>query len=476
MEYREVCTLDHELSLANRSIDNTTISFASQTKSTSLSRNLPVELLRYVFLLCLPARWQSTTFKGDQIPSVLTQICRNWRTIALSMSSLWSSLIFDVKLHSPVLLAETWLFRAQSFRCPINFILPRGMAELRCEDAAIPVMRLLSVQSERWQHIDLGLCAKMVESFGDIKGRLSNLETAKFRSRQMISACIADKFEIAPRLCCISLPSHRKYPQSPPQLPVVQLTKLVVKGPGVDIGVIFQILRSAANLEELCIIRHDREKFPTNIPLQHNNIQSFSIDSKFSLFPYITLPAVQTIIITNRGVTHLDSGDWRDQLLSFFSRSQCSLRSLTLNGPKFEPSDIIKCLECMPTLITRLELGGLTADVGLTDLTRRLTITEGYDPLLPLLEEVNFDTSYLRHLSDGHFPKLFIKMLQSRQESVLAQIRTITLVVISQGPGTLTVRQDLLNLDWDRLKEEGCDNGFTIKFVTTFRPVYSIDF
>ncbi|KIM82259.1 hypothetical protein PILCRDRAFT_32060, partial [Piloderma croceum F 1598] len=57
----------------------------------SAIRRFPAELLGEVFAHCLPERWQERT---NKTPSLLTQVCRHWRAIAISMRELWSSFIY----------------------------------------------------------------------------------------------------------------------------------------------------------------------------------------------------------------------------------------------------------------------------------------------------------------------------------------------------------------------------------------------
>ncbi|KAJ7163409.1 hypothetical protein C8R43DRAFT_879824, partial [Mycena crocata] len=60
---------------------------------------LPIEITREIFLHCLPNRGnQVATLSRKSAPMVLGWVCAQWRRIALSMSTLWSSV--DLTLHS----------------------------------------------------------------------------------------------------------------------------------------------------------------------------------------------------------------------------------------------------------------------------------------------------------------------------------------------------------------------------------------
>ncbi|KAJ7755995.1 hypothetical protein B0H16DRAFT_1257065, partial [Mycena metata] len=74
---------------------------------------LPPEITSEIFLQCVPIKRERNT---KEAPLLFTQICRDWRHIAVSTSALWTT--FDVAesttglVHFPEIV-ETWLARAR---------------------------------------------------------------------------------------------------------------------------------------------------------------------------------------------------------------------------------------------------------------------------------------------------------------------------------------------------------------------------
>ncbi|KAF8187088.1 hypothetical protein K438DRAFT_1595847, partial [Mycena galopus ATCC 62051] len=87
-------------------------------------RRLPFEIVRNIFVACLPAD-RNTVMSAQEAPLLLCRICSAWRTIALSVPILWAT------LHVPaeyIIAKETrkqaiieWLQRSAS--CPLSLSL-----------------------------------------------------------------------------------------------------------------------------------------------------------------------------------------------------------------------------------------------------------------------------------------------------------------------------------------------------------------
>jgi len=65
-----------------------------------LERQLPVEILRQIFLCCLPNNPNSWV-KQYECPLLLTRVCSRWRQVALSTTQLWSTIHAVVPEDSP---------------------------------------------------------------------------------------------------------------------------------------------------------------------------------------------------------------------------------------------------------------------------------------------------------------------------------------------------------------------------------------
>ncbi|TEB39435.1 hypothetical protein FA13DRAFT_1807919 [Coprinellus micaceus] len=87
----------------------------------SIHRSLPEDILREVFVQCLPITHNST-FSPRDAPVLLTHVCRRWRNVALSTPSLWCSLHVPLRLsqdfHSAM---GVWLGHAGALPLSLSF-------------------------------------------------------------------------------------------------------------------------------------------------------------------------------------------------------------------------------------------------------------------------------------------------------------------------------------------------------------------
>ncbi|KAJ7155134.1 hypothetical protein C8R46DRAFT_436827 [Mycena filopes] len=82
---------------------------------------LPNEITAEIFVHFLPVFPHRPPLTGIASPTLLTQICRAWREIALSTPTLWKAISFmdlDIPFASGVDMAELWLSRSGS--CPLS--------------------------------------------------------------------------------------------------------------------------------------------------------------------------------------------------------------------------------------------------------------------------------------------------------------------------------------------------------------------
>ncbi|KAF8172440.1 hypothetical protein BJ912DRAFT_1148157 [Pholiota molesta] len=68
---------------------------------TSPVRRLPPDVLREIFIACLPDD-RNPTMGCDEAPVVLTRVCASWRSIAMNEARLWAALHIPVPRSGPV--------------------------------------------------------------------------------------------------------------------------------------------------------------------------------------------------------------------------------------------------------------------------------------------------------------------------------------------------------------------------------------
>ncbi|KAF8150416.1 hypothetical protein K438DRAFT_441446 [Mycena galopus ATCC 62051] len=116
---------------------------------------LPNELTAEIFIQFLPPYPDYPPFTGPESPTLLAQICRQWREIALGTATLWRAISlsdpgipFEQKAH----LLDAWLSRSRSCLLSLQF----------CDydyDASdtIKILSVLVQHRTRWEYLDLNL-------------------------------------------------------------------------------------------------------------------------------------------------------------------------------------------------------------------------------------------------------------------------------------------------------------------------------
>jgi hypothetical protein len=126
-------------------------------------RRLPVDILREIFIACLPAN-RNAVMSAWEAPLLLGRICSAWRTIALSTPRLWAS------LHAPLdYIVETeprrlavieWLQRSGAAPLSLSVCPERGWRNLSSlpptSEGLLSLFKSLAAESAtRWRHLDL---------------------------------------------------------------------------------------------------------------------------------------------------------------------------------------------------------------------------------------------------------------------------------------------------------------------------------
>ncbi|KAJ7682017.1 hypothetical protein DFH06DRAFT_285598 [Mycena polygramma] len=201
-------------------------------------RRLPQDIVQEIFLACLPTKYNAA-MSADEAPLLLCRISRSWRSFALSVPLLWSTLHIPVGLthHDggvqemparlfPALYAtvDNWLGRSSG--CPLAL-------SVKCyPDHTAPVsadfLEHLMTWSSRWKSINLSGC-KSVDAFlaaPRLEGQFPILERIELSHYSQVppDAATWDLLR-APTLRSASLKVEITDPLSLP-LPWDQLTQL----------------------------------------------------------------------------------------------------------------------------------------------------------------------------------------------------------------------------------------------------------
>ncbi|KZP28110.1 hypothetical protein FIBSPDRAFT_948006 [Athelia psychrophila] len=237
---------------------------APLTPALSPISRLPEELKSYIFYLCQPhdedevcarclligfRQCSNHNFDDMHVPLLLTQVSKEWRSIALYSQRLWSHFTICSDLTPPTpSMMRTWLSRAKSSPLHPNLHLIGTSAQTR---RVWPAVAEMVLYCDRWETLfvaarGLGLLRR----FKSVKNRLHTLKVLQIiipfgnNFHQLV-----DAFEVAPRLREVHWYSTNLPPRL--KLPWGQLTVLALMGERADLLILHWILRQSHNLSHL---------------------------------------------------------------------------------------------------------------------------------------------------------------------------------------------------------------------------------
>ncbi|KAJ7153805.1 hypothetical protein C8R46DRAFT_1006468 [Mycena filopes] len=129
----------------------------------SLSRRLPEDVIREIFLACLPSRG-NPVMSAREAPMLLVQVCSNWRKIAFSTPQLWSALHVVVpnvgRLRELGAAVDTWLTRSGVL--PLSITLAVSAACEPGSDNVATMIDVLANFSQRWKRVKITLSPRTI--------------------------------------------------------------------------------------------------------------------------------------------------------------------------------------------------------------------------------------------------------------------------------------------------------------------------
>ena len=353
-------------------------------------RRMPPELLQEIFSFANGDPYYDDSSRDSNIVMSwrLSQVCRTWRRISFSTSTLWvrlpriaidrpySRTIYFLKLLTEVL--------ERSRGAPINLHIH---APQRVE--AHPVLDFLVGHSERWRVFKLGAISTLLPLLRGVRGRLPLLEILSIwiirHEQPFLVDC--DLFEIAPKLHYVDMNYDAMEHLI---LPVSQLTtyKDRVRDHYYNgyKSLLQLVITEATFLERLTIINLVHSitipliTLPSLVQLQ----VSFAYWGHHGILENLTLPAIEDITITD---CHP-----RDPLISTLismilrSDSTCPLKRLALIKTTNVGGELTTLLQLTPCL-EYLSLPMPSVD----DLRNLIYNPSTHDNLVPFLEKCIFD-------------------------------------------------------------------------------------
>ncbi|KAJ7602843.1 hypothetical protein DFH06DRAFT_1115499 [Mycena polygramma] len=290
---------------------------------------LPPEIVARFFVACLPDHGDAVRPCRDTAPLLLTQICRQWREIAITTCTLWASL--DIVLRTnpmtdEVRLLETWFLRAK--KTPLSITLSSQSSH---SEILKPVLSLLSSAAGQLHSLGLFIPHEAFRLFGCDGLAFPNLRCLSVSSGPDNTLA---NFSVAPSLTELSL--YHEPGSLPRSYPL--LTSLTLED--VSFTTMSDILRSCPRLLhlEVDIIRNP---LAPHGPAPPTPLLESLILRGLDLSPF-TLPRLRRLQLdpNNERVVPL--------LPAFVARSFCALEHLYL--PFIETAELAACLRSVPSL------------------------------------------------------------------------------------------------------------------------------
>jgi hypothetical protein len=145
---------------------------------------LPNEIPSEIFLHFLPNYPNCPPLTGNFSPTLLTQICRTWREIALGTPALWRAVALsdepaDIPFERQADIGDVWLSR--SARCPLSVCVDGGRDGNSVLESALAAV---VPHRERWEYLTLRL---LVSAPLTIAGPMPLLRHLDFEVREFLN-------------------------------------------------------------------------------------------------------------------------------------------------------------------------------------------------------------------------------------------------------------------------------------------------
>ena len=344
----------------------------------SAIRRIPPELLQEIFIhITVP--W--TYSRWNTIPWALSQVCRLWRTTALSVSSMWSRLP-TIYLHKKIpssYAAQIRELLVRSRDAPISFYLYAPFKELNSH----PIIDALVLHSERWQTVAIDSTTPTIFAFQGIKGRLSSLRTLSLEVWRQTDPVVFDMFEDAPQLREVSLDGP--FPGEV-RLPFSQLTRYKERVRGRGMADFTISLATSLTTLEISRLSESPDIPVTTLPLLVTLKVQFDDIISQGFLENVTLPAIQEILIAGF------EGHLITVLTAMISRSHspCMLKKLAFRTSELDSGELTTLLRLTPHLVE------LNLPLPPPEDLSNLIISRNSRPLVPFLQMLTFEAETVR--------------------------------------------------------------------------------
>ena len=350
----------------------------SPEASLPLVHQLPPELLCEIFLHSLPDSPEpgfvyTPPPRAVDAPLLLCQICSHWRKVALSLSSLWSSLSVTVSSQGQkprMPLVKLWLARSRSHPLSLSLdslgvTVPPHANDNDVLDAFIP-------HFHHMRQFRLFLMTHSFKSLLNIPESAAPILEHLHISMRYWGNAQTDRLSLlfrSPRLRHFGWRNHVTVDYFGLEMTMAQLTSISLNCP-FTIKECIYILHRCPMLEQ-CTFSDVYSIFPTSWSLpprfELEHLNSLSISTNLNLAPLwdrLKLPAVSAIVIEYDTTYH---PPWpQAEFKEMLTRSSCALQSLVLDNPVICEDDLIECLRVITASLVEFHIDDMR-NISITD-------------------------------------------------------------------------------------------------------------
>jgi len=299
-----------------------------------LIHRLPAELKSYIFELVVPFQKEWAEIPYDReilLPPHLASVCRNWRDIAWSNPSLWSSIYIAIKPKSDPFdqtnFVQDWIRRSQTLPLTLHIVdYTRGGLGEELKG----VIDVVNQCSDRWYSLSLKIPFELLRTFRHNNSPCHLLKKLRLHSHGRVSP--GDINLPVPLLDSTISPETIEITNIPfrsLQFSWNQLTSVTVES--IYFEDIMQIFQHASQMTDCRIIslRDDRDFRPRIPPIIHQRLKTLSLshgkdDGAIDLLlGSLILPCLQAFHATKMMPLKY--------LSALVHRSSCPLTTITFN-------------------------------------------------------------------------------------------------------------------------------------------------
>ncbi|KAJ3834923.1 hypothetical protein EV361DRAFT_444002 [Lentinula raphanica] len=360
-------TLNHELIQARTDL-------AEHKALLSGVRRLPVEIMSEIFLQCLPEVDTSSVIwspepSPDQAPLLLTQVCRNWRSIAIGTPRLWSTLSINASNGSAshAEISKLWLDRSKKVPLTLSLLVRStdrfyGGRRAKSYEEFVPLAAtkvLTMFVSHLWRVRALALlfALPVIRAVPELRSVRDNV-CVQLERLHLVTSFENTAREISwTRSLVHSAPNlrHLYFDSSMVPLPIVRGQEWFLRLRTINLDAaygippqdFFLLLRNSPELVRCVIVMNLDESLNhathwDEMPkVMHSALQELSLSSEDiflgNVLDLLTLPALVSLKLSTVG----DEAWPHQQLIGFMSRSLCILKELKLDSERMTDDQLL---------------------------------------------------------------------------------------------------------------------------------------